>query len=187
MLGLQLIHVNKRGPGITRLCETVPLLVSVMSDLPCACHINTESHVNNEIIKRGLEAQAGWRECITACECPIRRDIDGYIAEILSHQGLLPIEEIVTIITGCIPADDIKLCRTYIFESARGRVLRIPGEWNPSTERDTMPQVTKRDDGACHLCMRCCRIWSWCPVPCEKHGPRDSVDKNWGRRPRFLS
>ena len=32
-----------------------------------------------------------------------------------------------------------------------------------------------------------CRIWSWSPVPCEKHGPRDSVDKNRGRRPRFLS
>ena len=33
----------------------------------------------------------------------------------------------------------------------------------------------------------CCRIWSWSPMPCEKHGPRDSVDKNRGRRPRFLS
>ena len=32
-----------------------------------------------------------------------------------------------------------------------------------------------------------CRIWSWSPMPCEKHGPRDSVDKNRGRRPRFLS
>ena len=35
--------------------------------------------------------------------------------------------------------------------------------------------------------VHCCRIWSWSPVPCEKHGPRDSVDKNRGRRPRFLS
>ena len=32
-----------------------------------------------------------------------------------------------------------------------------------------------------------CRIWSWSPMPCKKHGPRDSVDKNRGRRPRFLS
>ena len=32
-----------------------------------------------------------------------------------------------------------------------------------------------------------CRIWSWSPMLCEKHGPRDSVDKNQGRRPRFLS
>ena len=32
-----------------------------------------------------------------------------------------------------------------------------------------------------------CRIWSWSPMLCEKHGPRDSVDKNRGRRPRFLS
>ena len=35
--------------------------------------------------------------------------------------------------------------------------------------------------------MLCCRIWSWSPMLCEKHGPRDSVDKNRGRRPRFLS
>ena len=33
----------------------------------------------------------------------------------------------------------------------------------------------------------CCRVWSWSPVPCEKYGPRDSVDKNRGQRPRFLS
>ena len=32
-----------------------------------------------------------------------------------------------------------------------------------------------------------CRIWSWSPMPCEKHGPRDPGDKNRGRRPRFLS
>ena len=25
------------------------------------------------------------------------------------------------------------------------------------------------------------RIWSWSPMPCEKYGPRDSVDKNRGR------
>ena len=30
-----------------------------------------------------------------------------------------------------------------------------------------------------------CRIWSWSLMPCEKHGPRDSVDKNRGRRPKF--
>ena len=36
-------------------------------------------------------------------------------------------------------------------------------------------------------CLICCRIWSWSSMPCEKHGPRDSVDKNRGRRPRFLS
>ena len=27
----------------------------------------------------------------------------------------------------------------------------------------------------------CCRMWSWSPMPCEKHGPRDSIDKNRGR------
>ena len=37
------------------------------------------------------------------------------------------------------------------------------------------------------LDMMCCRIWSWSRMPCGKHGPRDSVDKNRGRRPRFLS
>ena len=33
----------------------------------------------------------------------------------------------------------------------------------------------------------CCRIWSWSLMPCDKHGPRDSVGKNWGQRPGFLS
>ena len=32
-----------------------------------------------------------------------------------------------------------------------------------------------------------CRIWSWSPMTCEEHGPRDSVDKNRGRKPRSLS
>ena len=32
-----------------------------------------------------------------------------------------------------------------------------------------------------------CRIWSWCPMPCEKYGPREYVNKNRGRRPTFLS
>ena len=35
--------------------------------------------------------------------------------------------------------------------------------------------------------MACCKIWSWSPMPCEKHGLRDSLDKIQGRRPRFLS
>ena len=35
--------------------------------------------------------------------------------------------------------------------------------------------------------MPCCRIWSWSPMLCEKHGPRDLVDINRGWRPRFLS
>ena len=38
-----------------------------------------------------------------------------------------------------------------------------------------------------YLSMMGCRIWSCSLVPCEKHGPRDSVDKIRGRRPRFLS
>ena len=69
--------------------------------------------------------------------------------------------------------------------------------------------VKIKADGKILADMICCRIWSWSPMPCaiigfdhglpcrvknmaigpqcEKHGPRDSVDKNWGRRPRFLS
>ena len=39
----------------------------------------------------------------------------------------------------------------------------------------------------CNVMTPCCSIWSWSPMLCEKHGPRDSVDKNRGRRPRFLS
>ena len=30
------------------------------------------------------------------------------------------------------------------------------------------------------------RIWSLCSMPCEKHGPRESVNKNRGQRPMFL-
>ena len=48
------------------------------------------------------------------------QDIDGDVAEVLSYHGLLPIEEIVTAITDFIPADDVKLCRKYLFESAKG-------------------------------------------------------------------
>ena len=31
------------------------------------------------------------------------------------------------------------------------------------------------------------RIWSWSPMPCGKHGQRDSVDKCRGRRPMYMS
>ena len=46
--------------------------------------------------------------------------------------------------------------------------------------------VTVMTTGNCHTETYTCRIWSWSPMPCEKHGPRDSVDKNWGPRPRFF-
>ena len=37
------------------------------------------------------------------------------------------------------------------------------------------------------LCtMVCCWIWSWSPMPGEKPGPRDSVNKIGGRRLKFL-
>ena len=42
-------------------------------------------------------------------------------------------------------------------------------------------------ESSCQIFSLYCRIWSWSPMSCEKHGPRDSVDKNRGRRPRFLS
>ena len=67
-----------------------------------------------------MESRADQRERITAGECPILQDIDGDVAEVLSHHGLLPIEEIVTAITDFIAADDVKLCRKYLFESAKG-------------------------------------------------------------------
>ena len=47
--------------------------------------------------------------------------------------------------------------------------------------------VTRKMSPFDNVIMIYCRIWSWSPMPCEKHGPRDSVDKNRGRRPRFLS
>ena len=33
-----------------------------------------------------------------------------------------------------------------------------------------------------NVLVTCCRIWSWSPMPCEKHDLRDSVDKNRDRR-----
>ena len=91
-----------------------------MGDLSGVGHIDILSHVNSEILKGKMEARADRRERITAGECPILQDIDGDVAEVLSHHGLLPIEEIVTAITDYIPADDFKLCRKYLFESAKG-------------------------------------------------------------------
>ena len=38
-----------------------------------------------------------------------------------------------------------------------------------------------------HCYVTWCPLVTWSTMPCEKHGPRDSVDKNRGRRPRFLS
>ena len=91
-----------------------------MGDLSGVGHINIFSHVNSEILKGKMEEWADQRECITASECPILQDIDGDVAEVLSHHGLLPIEEIVAAIADFIPADDFKLCRKYLFESAKG-------------------------------------------------------------------
>ena len=91
-----------------------------MGDLSGVGHINILSHVNSEILQVRMKARADQSERITAGECPILQDTDGDIAKVLSHHGLLPIEEIVTVITDFIPADDVKLCRKYLFESAKG-------------------------------------------------------------------
>ena len=34
--------------------------------------------------------------------------------------------------------------------------------------------------------MMCYSIWSWSPMPSEKHGPRDSVDKNQRQKPKVF-
>ena len=63
--------------------------------------------------------------------------------------------------------------------------------WNASSDMKTFQSQWKCDRWQAITCnidgIVYCRIWSWSPVLCEKHGPRDSVDKNRGRRPRFLS
>ena len=57
---------------------------------------------------------------LTPRECPILQDIDGDIAAILVHDGLMPTEELVTALTDFIPVDDVKSCRVQLFEVARG-------------------------------------------------------------------
>ena len=57
---------------------------------------------------------------LTSRECPILQDIDGLIATILAHNGLMPTEELVTAITDSVDADDVKSCRVQLFGVARG-------------------------------------------------------------------
>ena len=135
-----------------------------MGDLSGVGHINILSHVNSEILKGKMEAWADQRERITASECPILQDIDGDVAKVLSHHGLLPIEEIVTAIADFIPADDVKLCRKYLFESAKGVYYESLENEKPGTDRDPASQVMKRNHGACHPCTRCCAalpLYQW--------------------------
>ena len=56
----------------------------------------------------------------TSRECPILQDIDGLIATILAHNGLMPTEELVTAITDSVDSDDVKSCRVQLFGVARG-------------------------------------------------------------------
>ena len=48
------------------------------------------------------------------------RDIDGLIATILVHNGLMPTEELVTAIIDAVDSDDVKSCRVQLFGVARG-------------------------------------------------------------------
>ena len=59
-------------------------------------------------------------KCLTSRECPMLQDIDGLIATILTHNGLMPTEELVTAITDSVDADDVKSCRVQLFGIARG-------------------------------------------------------------------
>ena len=73
--------------------------------------------------------------------------------------------------------------RGWASERASGRVSEPASDWLTGRQTD---RQTDWLTGWVTVCV-CCRIWSWSPMPCEKHGPRDSVDKNRGRSPRFFS
>ena len=75
------------------------------------------------------------------------------------------------------PFDDVIIGYNYLFILGL-KLIRV----SKREPRSFQGTVSMSGD----FCM-CYRIWSWLPMPCEKHGPRDSVDKNRGRRPRFLS
>ena len=69
-------------------------------------------------------------------EGPILQDIDGDIAAIFVHDGLMMTEELVTALTDFILADDVKLCRVQLFEVARGmfrEMISDPEENSPQT------------------------------------------------------
>ena len=59
-------------------------------------------------------------KCLTSRECPMLQDIDGLIATILTHNGLMLTEELVTAITDSVDAVDVKSCRVQLFGIARG-------------------------------------------------------------------
>ena len=69
-----------------------------------------------------------YQRRLTPRECPVLQDIDGGIAAVLAHDGLLPTEELVTALTDFIPAETDKSCRVPLFEVARSMYSEVVGK-----------------------------------------------------------
>ena len=82
---------------------------------------------------------------LTPRECPVLQDIDGDVAAVLSHDGLLPTEELVTALTDFIPAETVKSCRLQLFEVARGIYSEAIGD---GEQTHTVPLRLKARRGA---------------------------------------
>ena len=78
------------------------------------------SSIQRQILSSKMSSSSMCHKRLTSRECPILQDIDGLIATILAHNGLMPTEELVTAITDSVDADDVKSCRVQLFGVARG-------------------------------------------------------------------
>ena len=84
---------------------------------------NTAETVISEQISRSKSIASGnFRKMITCRECPVLQDIDGDVATLLTHEGLLPTEEIVIALTDFIDIDTVRSCRTQLFDLAVGQL-----------------------------------------------------------------
>ena len=94
---------------------------------------NSELPVLLKDIKRQIDfsrlsSKRMYQRRLTPRECPVLQDIDGDIAAVLAHDGLLPTEELVTAITDFIPTETVKSCRVQLFEVARSMYSEVVGK-----------------------------------------------------------
>ena len=82
---------------------------------------------------------------LTPCECPVLQDIDGDDAAVLSHDWLLPTQELVTALTDFIPSETVKSCRVQLFEVTRGIYSEAIGD---GEQPHTVPLRLKARRGA---------------------------------------
>ena len=101
--------------------------------------------INRQITISKMSSQGISQRQLTPRECPVLQDIDGDIAAVLAHDGLLPTEELVTALTDFIPAGDVKSCRVQLFEVARGLYSEVVSDGG---QQQSVPLRLKSRRGA---------------------------------------